>query len=190
MEIRQILEEVMGELPICEFAYGEPSQILFSDKVHEICKTDCPRYGHSWACPPHAGSIEDNIARVNHYNRLLLFSTIWEVTNSWDRDECLEKKKDHEEVTRAFRDMLFERLGLEKESLEENPNPEVYILSAGCTICEECSCPNEPCKHPKDRLMTMESHGILIFNLCEVLGISTAFDQTTTVYCTMVLFNE
>lgn len=189
MDIAQILEEILAESPICEYAFGEPSQIMFSDKVHEICKTDCPRFGHSWACPPNAGSIEDNIERVNKYKHMLLFSTIWEVTNSWDRDECLSMKKYHEEVTREIREKLYERLGVPMESLAENDHPIAYVLSAGCTICDECACPDEPCRHPKERLMTMESHGILIFNLCEVLGIATAFDMTTTVYCTMILFD-
>lgn len=186
MEAR--LEELIGGYPICEYAFGDTEQIPFSDKVFTICETDCRRYGRCWACPPNAGTIEENIARVGKYSRFLVFSTVWEVSDAFNFDACLFVRKEHEALTREFRKKLLEGYGLTKASLEEDPEPPVYVLSAGCSICETCACPEEPCRHPEDRLMSMESHGILIMKLVEDLGLTFAYDGTTVVYFSAVLF--
>ena len=189
MNIESILENLTTEFPICEYAFGKPSDIIFSDKIFEICKRDCDRYGHSWACPPNAGNIEENIERVGKYDRFMVFSTLAEA-DAWNAASCLAVKKNHEEVTRAFRKRLFEEAGIPLESRAENPEPEIYMLSAGCTICENCTYPNALCRFPKEQLMTMESHGILIMALLEKIGMTYQFDSNTVAYFTMILFHE
>ncbi len=187
-EVKEYLEELIGEYPICEYAYGTTDQIPYTDKVFTICKTDCKRYGHSWACPPNAGTIEDNIKRVGRYENLLVFSTVWEVSDAFNFDACLFVKAEHEELTREFREKLLSHFDLPVESLEENPAPPIYMLSSGCSICETCACPDEPCRHPKERLMSMESHGMLVMKLVEDLGLTAVYDGTTVVYFTSILF--
>ena len=186
--VKEYIENLILEYPVCEYVFGSPSDIPFSDRVFTICETDCKRYGHSWACPPHAGDLTINIERIKKYHHCLVFSTIWEVTDAWNFDACLEVRKQHEVMTREIRKKVLGHFGLEEESLAENPNPDIYFLSAGCAICEDCSCPDSECKHPKERLMTMESHGILAVSLVEKLGLTSMYDGTTTVYFTMILF--
>ncbi|MDO4616187.1 MAG: DUF2284 domain-containing protein [Lachnospiraceae bacterium] len=187
-DIETYLEELIGEFPICEYAFGNTDQIPFSDKIFTICQTDCRRYGHSWACPPNAGTIEDNIDRIGHYQRFLVFSTVWEVSDAFNFDACLLVRKEHEALTREFRKKLLDHYSLPMESLDENPTPPIYMLSAGCGTCEVCACPDEPCRYPKERLMSMESHGILIMKLVEDLGLTYAYDSTTVVYFSSVYF--
>lgn len=186
--IESYLEELIGEYPICEYAFGDMDQIPFSDKVFMICETDCQRYGHCWACPPNAGTIEDNIARIGHYKRFLVFSTVWEVSDAFNFDACLLVRKEHEAMTREFREKLLDHYGLKPEPLADNPAPPIYVLSAGCSICDTCACPEEPCRHPEERLMSMESHGILIMKLVDDLGLTYSYDGTTVVYFTAVMF--
>lgn len=189
MKVKEILEKLTTEFPICEYAFGNPKDILFSDKIFQICQRDCERYGHSWVCPPNAGDIGENIQRVRSYDRYMVFSTLAEA-DAWNKDSCLAVKKNHEEISRAFRKRLFQEAGLLMESREENPMPEIYVLSAGCTICENCTYPDSPCRHPKEKLMTIESHGILIMPMLEKIGITYQFDSTTIAYFTMILFHE
>lgn len=186
--IETTLEELMGEYPICEYAFGDTSQIPFSDKVYTICETDCQRYGHCWACPPNAGTIQNNIDRVGHYKKFLVYSTVWEVSDAFNFDACLLVRKEHEALTREFRQRLLERYGFEPEALDENPTPPIYCMSAGCSICDTCACPDEPCRHPEERLMSMESHGILIMKLVDDLGLTYSYDGTTVVYFSTFLF--
>lgn len=187
-EIKEYLENAIQEYPICEYAFGDPKEIPFSDKIFTICETDCKRYQHSWACPPYAGDLETNIKRIGNYEQFLVFSTVWEVSDAWNFDACLEVRKQHEELTRQLRQKVLAHFGKEEESLEENSAPDIYFLSAGCAICEECACPQQECRHPKQRLMTMESHGILIMSLTEKLGLTFSYDGTTVVYFSMILF--
>lgn len=172
----EFLEQLSAEFPICEYAFGTTDQIPFSDKVLFICQTDCKRYGHSWACPPHAGEISENIARCRSYSRFFLFSTVWEVSDAWNTEVCLEAKKAHEALTREFR----EQLSAQAFSF--------YTLSSGCSICDVCACPDEPCRHPEDRLPSMESHGIVIMQLVEEMGLTFSYDGTTAVYFSMILY--
>lgn len=190
MKISEFLESQLNDFPICEYTFGDPSMIEFSDKVFTICETDCERYQHSWACPPHAGAIEANIAKIHSYNRFFLFSTVWEVEDAWDKAGCLSVKREHEAVSRSLREKLLEEYHLPLESREENDTPEIYMLSTGCTICDQCSCPDEPCKHPKERLMSMESHGILIVKLVEDCNLTSSYDGKSVVYFTIILYRE
>ncbi|SFA89058.1 Predicted metal-binding protein [Acetitomaculum ruminis DSM 5522] len=189
-KVKNFLEELIVEYPICEYAYGDAKDIPFSDKIFTVCETDCVRYNKSWACPPHAGTIDDNIKRIGKYKQFMVFSTVWEVSDSMNYQACLFMKKEHESLTRDFRKKLLNHFDLEEQSLDEDSNPPIYILSSGCTICDECTCPKEPCRHPKERLMTAESHGILLVQVLEDLGLTSSYDGTTVVYFTMVLFGK
>lgn len=186
--IEQFLEEQIQNYPICEYAFGNIEQIPFTEKIFTICETDCKRYGHSWACPPYAGTVEDNIRRVKNYSRFFIFSTVWEVTDAFNQEACLAVRPQHEEIARELRELVLNRFELPKTSPEELPVPKIRFLSSGCCSCEICACPEEPCRHPEDRLMSMESHGILILKLAEDCGMTYSFDSGSVVYFSMVLF--
>lgn len=174
--LENIIENTALEFPICEFCFGEAEQIPFSDKVWFICETDCERYGHSWACPPYCGNIQEKIEACKEYRKFFLFSTVTEVENAWDKNVCLKVKAAHEEITRKIQAKLKERM------------PDFYVLSTGCTTCEKCACPDEPCRHPEQRLPSMESHGIVILQLADDMGMSYSFGNDTIVYFSMILF--
>ncbi|MDO4522487.1 MAG: DUF2284 domain-containing protein [Eubacteriales bacterium] len=176
LDKREIIEQTILEYPICEYTFGEIEQIPFSDKVWFICETDCKRYGHSWACPPYCGDIHESIRLCKTYQHCLVFSTVTEVSNSWDQEACLKVKHTHEEITRNIHADLSKRL------------QNFYVLSTGCTACEQCGCPKEPCRHPESRLPSMESHGIVILQLTDELGLSHSFGNDTIVYFSMILF--
>ncbi len=65
----------------------------------------------------------------------------------------------------------------------------VYILSTGCEICETCVCPDFPCRHPKERLMAVESHGIVRIQLAEKVGMNVQYSGKIAVYFRMVFFS-
>ncbi|MCD8073865.1 MAG: DUF2284 domain-containing protein [Lachnospiraceae bacterium] len=175
-EKSQVIEQVLLDFPICEYTFGKVEQIPFSDKVWFICETDCERYGHSWACPPYCGDLKEKIQYCKKYSQFLIFSTVTEVKNRWDQEECLKVKTVHEKITREIREQLQEQI------------KDFYILSTGCTACEKCACPEEPCRHPESRLSSMESHGIVILQLVNEMGLTYAFDNDSVVYFSMILF--
>ncbi len=177
-DVQKIIEETALEYPICEYCFGDTKQISFSDKVWFICKTDCERYGHSWACPPYCGDIQEKINNSKKYEHFFLFSTVTEVENAWDAKACLKVKSAHEEITRKIQTDLKEKLA------------DFYVLSTGCTTCEQCACPEKPCRHPEQRLSSMESHGIVILQLVSEMGLCYSFGNNTVVYFSMILFDK
>ena len=175
---QQKLEEILLSYPVFEYAFGNTQDIPFSEKVLEICVHDCIRYGRSWACPPHAGCVEDNIKRVRSYRHFLLFSTLNEVADPMIDEQCLQAKRPHEELTRQLRTQL-----------QQEWKSRFYVLSSGCMLCERCACPDEECRHPQERLMTTESHGIVLLQLVEQLGLSVFSGQNEIPYYSMILFD-
>ena len=178
MTNREKIEEIITKFDICEYTFGDYSQIPFSDKVIYICQTDCPRYNHCWACPPAVGNIHDCMQRVGHYDRFCLFSTVAEVADIYDMDACLAVKKEHESVTRQIRAQVQSRIA------------DILVLSTGCAVCDKCTYPDEPCRHPQLRLNSMESHGILLVNLLENTGMCSNYGNDMAVYFSMILYND
>ena len=46
------LEAALSELPLYIYAWIEPKNLEFSDRVRWICQHECAMYGTTWACPP------------------------------------------------------------------------------------------------------------------------------------------
>lgn len=177
MNTRELIEQTVLKYPVCEYCFGKQSQITYSDKVWFICETDCERYGHSWTCPPYCGEIGDSIRKCQEYENFLLFSSVAEVENAWDKQACLKAKNRHEEMARAINEEL------------RGTTLSYYMLSTGCTRCEVCACPKESCRHPEERIPSMESHGIVIMQLAEEMGLCYNYGGDTIVYFTMILFH-
>ncbi len=175
---REIIENELLKYPVCEYAFGSSDQIPFSDRVWTICEQECERYGHCWACPPLCGKPEELMAKCRAYTSFCLFSTVTETADTWSKEADLAVKKQHEALTRSIRKALRPLI------------PEFYVLSAGCAECEVCTCPDEPCRHPASRLSSMESHGIVVMQLTDALGLTHQFGRDTVVYFSMILFNE
>ena len=193
MSIRNILENLINDYPICEYCFGTTDQIPFSEKVRYICENECSRCNHCWACPPYVGSVHDNMKKCLQYPHFFLFSTVNPVTDAWNTEECLMAKKDHEAVTRDIRKRLYEETGLpmtapEDADLNGKPAP-FLVLSTGCAICDVCASPDEPCRHPEERLNSMESHGIVIFSLAESMEMCYNYGNDSATYFSMVLYN-
>ena len=42
------IEEYITQFPIYQYAFVKPEDIEFNDRVRQICKKECSRYGASW----------------------------------------------------------------------------------------------------------------------------------------------
>ncbi len=174
--VNSIIEDIAGKYPLCEYAFGEVVNVPFSSHVREICKTGCGRYGKCWACPPSCGEIETLIKKCRQYEHFFLFSTVTAVEDAWNAEACLRMKTDHEAITRNIRRELQKYL------------PDCLVLSTGCDLCERCACPDEPCRHPEERLSSLESHGIVLMLLAESVGMSCSFGSDTVIFFSIVFY--
>ena len=176
---RELLERQLAELPIVEYLFFDTEELTFSPRVRYICENECPRYGESWACPPGCGTVEECRARCLRYPHGLLITTMTEVADIADIQETLDTRGGHEEVTRAARD-LFRAQGVEP-----------YVLSTeSCAICENCTYPDAPCRHPDRMFPCVESQGILVTALSERHGIGFLAEGNIVTWFSLLLFNE
>jgi predicted metal-binding protein len=177
-EHRQKIENFIAEFPVCEYIFLEKDDLVFSDKVRFICQNECERYGHSWACPPVIGTIEECMERCSHFQHVLLFSTAADVPDIADFQGCLNARRDHEQVSYELTQRMRQEFG------------ETLTLTTGCMTCDTCAYPDEPCRHPEQRFATIESHGILIMQTAADAGLSYNFDGHTVIYFSLILYND
>ena len=177
---KERLEQQLSELPLYTYFYITPDQLEFSDRIRYICKTECPRYGKSWACPPGVGSVEDCKAKCLGYRECLVIGTITECNDIADIDETLATRPDHEAVTDQVQQML--------RDMEVEP----YILSTdSCAICANCTFPEgKPCRHQDRMHPCIESHGINIIPTLEENGLEFQYGENIITWYSLLFFND
>ena len=60
-------ENFIAQFPIFEYRIITPDEVVINDRVRHICKTECERYGSTWACPPAVGSVEECTNQIHGY---------------------------------------------------------------------------------------------------------------------------
>lgn len=175
----QTIEQELAELPLYIYAWVEPKDLEFSDRVRHICQTECAMYGKSWACPPGVGSVESCKQKCERYANCLLIGTITEVPDIADTQACLATRPDHEKVTNQVRD-LFREQGVEP-----------YVLSTeSCAICERCAyLDGLPCRLPGKMHPCVESHGINILPTLEALGVPFQYGENVVSWFSLLFYN-
>ena len=174
------LEAALSELPLYIYAWIEPKNLEFSDRVRWICQHECAMYGTTWACPPGVGAVEACKAKCLGYNKCLLISTITEVADISDLQATLATRADHETLTDQVGDIL--------RSLGAEP----YILSTeACAICKRCAyLDNKPCRHPEKMHPCVESQGINIIPALEENGLEFQYGSNVVTWVSLLLFTD
>lgn len=176
---KEKLEQQLLELPLYTYFYIDPKQLEFSDRIRYICRTECPRYGQSWACPPGVGSVEECKAKCMGYKECLVIGTITECSDIADIDETLATRPEHEAITDQVSQLLRD-MGVEP-----------YILSTdSCAICEKCTCPEgKPCRHLERMHPCIESHGINLIPTLEENGLEFQYGGNIITWYSMLFYN-
>lgn len=176
---RERLEAELAGLPLLQYAFFDPSDLTFSQRVRQICREECPMYNRTWACPPAVGTVEECRERLLAYPRGLMMTSAAEVSDTANMEETLATRGPHEALTRQVRDLLLDQ-GLE-----------VYALSTeACTICKHCAWPDAPCRHPDRMFPSVESHGILVTDLAERYGVEFLAGGNVVTWFSLLLFRE
>ena len=154
-----LLEKQLAELPLFQYGFMKSEELYFTERVRKICELECPRYNTTWACPPAVGTVDECKEKCLSYPELLMISTVTEVSDVANMEEGLATRAGHEEVTYQVAQLIKEQ------------GCEVMVLSTeSCAQCEQCAYPNAPCRKPDKMFPCVESHGILVTDLCEKHG--------------------
>ena len=173
---KEKLERGLAALPIFEYAFLKTDELVFTERVREICRTECPMYNKSWACPPAVGTVDECRARCLRYPEALMLTSVTEVQDIADLSQTLATRAPHEELTRRAAALVREQTG------------DVFVLSTeACAICEHCAWPDSPCRHPDRMYPCVESHGILATDIAEKHGL-TFFNGNIVTWYSLIFF--
>lgn len=173
------LEAEILEYPVLQYAYLKTENIEFLQRVREICKNECPRYGSSWSCPPAVGTVEECRERCMQYQDCFVFCTVAEVDDITNMDCTLPTRMEHEEVTRSITGIFRSHFG------------EVLTLSTeSCDHCSKCAYPDATCRFPDRMFPCVESHGILVTDLAEQGGLSFMNGANVVTWFSVIFYNE
>ena len=175
---RKLLEEQMSAQPIVQYDFFETEELVFTPRVRTVCEMECAQYGKSWACPPGVGTVEECRERCLSYPHGLLVVTMTEVEDIADISATLATRGDHEAVTHQA-EAILQAQGLETMGLS----------TEACSICPQCAYPDGPCRHPAQMYPCVESHGILVTEVAERLGLEF-FNGNLVTWFSLVFFRS
>ena len=173
---KEILEAQLVGLPLLQYEFIKTDELVFSERIRYICRTECPMYNKTWACPPGVGEVAECQARCLAYGDALVITTVTEVSDIANIEETLATRAEHEAITRQVRDMIAQQ------------GCETYVLSTeACTLCDECAYPDGPCRHPEYMFPCVESHGIVVTDIAEKHDIAF-LDGNTVTWFSLILY--
>ncbi|MGN0361992.1 MAG: DUF2284 domain-containing protein [Bilifractor sp.] len=179
MSMQEQIEILIQKFPIFEFGFLKPSQIVFSEKVRTICRTECSRYGTSWSCPPAVGSVDTCHKRCLQWENAFFFSTVHEVSDVMNMRENMRTRASHESLTDEI-EQEIKKLGVQTWRLSGD----------SCNICQKCSYPDAPCRFPERMHPCIEGQGILVAKLAETCGMDYYLDARTQLWFSLIFYKR
>jgi predicted metal-binding protein len=158
-----------------EYAVTETKALDFFPELLKACESNiCGNYNRNWSCPPAIGSLEDQKQKILGWKYAFVFTTRYELEDSFDYEGMMQAKELHDELTR------------EMHQLFGGSHP-VYG-AGGCKLCKPCPYP-EPCRFPRQMYSSIEAAGINVTNLSQSAGIKYNNGPNTVTYFSMLLFD-
>jgi predicted metal-binding protein len=175
---KELFEQQLSQLPLYSYAWIDPRQLEFNQRIRWICEHECPMYGKTWACPPGVGTVGQCRSRCLGYQNCLMIATITEVEDISDIDETLATRPEHEAITDQVAELLK----------AQGVTP--YVLSTeACAICDRCAIlDGEPCRHLDRMHPCVESHGINVVPVMESCGMEFQFGCNVVTWLSLLFY--
>lgn len=175
-DIQSLIEEALA----AGFSHaGElnTESLVFMPEIRQMCNAEaCPQYDTNWRCPPACGSIEDAAEQAARYSFGVIVQTTGKMEDHFDYEAMTTTGKEHKEHFASLVKDLKTRYD------------DILPMGAGtCTICEKCSYPDEPCRHPDDAISSMEAYGLWVSKVCELSDIPYNYGELTVTYTSCYL---
>ncbi|HOP10354.1 MAG TPA: DUF2284 domain-containing protein [Oscillospiraceae bacterium] len=160
----------ISEIPI--------ESIVFEDEVRKNCEANvCGRYGKTWGCPPGIGPVAGWREKAMSFTHAVMFNYVGNIEDSYDFEGMQEIGKRFGEIVSAF-----------NKKLQED-NEKYLLFGAGsCSLCEKCTYPDEPCRHPEKMVPSMESCGMFVAKMAEPNGFKYINGTNTVTYFGLIVY--
>jgi predicted metal-binding protein len=156
--------------------------LSFQEDVRDMCRMNsCGRYGKTWNCPPHAGSLEELSGICRKYNSGILFNMVSKLDDSFDWEGMVR-------AGAAICDAVAKVNAL----IREDARLTDYRLfgSGACYNCEKCTYPDAPCRYPDKLFLPIEACGINVMELAKNAGLRYINGVNTVTFFGMLLYNS
>ena len=157
-------EKLAALAQTCGFTHCAPLDVAtleFMQEIRDMCNADqCDRYNTSWSCPPACATLEELREQVKKYTDGLLVQTVGEIEDSFDWDGIVEAG---ERQKTNFAQMWDE--------LKKEYTTVFAMVTGSCKLCETCTYPDTPCRHPDRMEVSMEACGLYVSKVLVILPI-------------------
>ena len=142
------------------------------EEVRDMCAAGkCKGYNHSWVCPPGCGTLEEMVEMMAGYKAGVIVQTTGELEDNFDIEGMQEAAALQRKRFVEFRDIL------------EKQWPGMIALgSGGCSRCESCTYPDEPCRQPERATSSMEAAGLVVADVCADNDLKYFYGPQTLTY--------
>ena len=174
-----LLSALPDGLPaIHESKWISPQEIPFSAEVRGMCAANrCGKYGTSWSCPPGCGDWEALRDEFYGCSAALVFTTCHALEDSFDIEGMELAAEAHQKLD----DAIFQTLTA--ASLHY-----IHLGRGACKLCQTCTYPHAPCRHPDKMRRPPEACGIDVCRLSQTVGIKYINGSNTVTYFSILLF--
>lgn len=174
---REALERQLAQFPLYQYAFIRFDELVFTPRVRTICRTECPMYAKTWACPPAVGTLEECKGRMAQFDEGLLIATITEVSDISNIQQTLQTRAPHEQITRQV-----------LEVVRQQAEHTLTLSTEACAHCEQCTYPFAPCRFPERMFPCVESHCILVTDLADRHGIDYMASGNTVTWFSLIMY--
>lgn len=175
-ENKQTIIETYLKDRVFQFRQIKLSSIDFSDEMHKYCQDNhCGRYQKNWMCPP-AFNLTNKLNSFKNFENVIVFNIIAKLNDSFDYDGMEKGRKEIENIIKGLRKVIDRSINYQ-------------IIGAGtCTICKNCTYPEEPCRFPKIAMPSMEAMGIDVLKLAYQCGMNYYNGINTVTYFALIIY--
>jgi len=172
------ITKLLNHPDIFQTALIPPNELPFSLDVTKACEQNfCGRYGRCWTCPPAVGTAEENREKLLKFGHIFIATHVGRLEDSFD----IEGMED-------ARVRAFEILGELSVRLADSGIPHRTLGCGACSVCEKCTCPDEPCRFPEQAIVSVEACGVNVVTLASQCGINYHNGANTVTYFFALLF--
>ena len=172
------IESLIAQVGFEDHGWCAASDLAVDSRVRDMCAADrCNFYNHSWACPPACGPIEDFQREFSDYDHCVVVQTVRELEDDYDI-----------EMMMAADAIQKERIA-KLSKLVADAGIQALTLSSGtCTICAPCAYPDDPCRFPDRRFVSMEAAGLNVTETCKAADVAYNHGPRTITYSGCILY--
>ena len=153
-------------------------EIAFHQELRDMCAMNsCGKYRTNWGCPPGCGEMNELAQMVRSFSHGVVYQLVGQLEDSFDFEGMMANGEKFYQITHCIKEALA------KENLP------CMVLGAGCCQeCKDCTYPDEPCRFPDKKHISVEACGIYVTKLCAAAGLNYINGENTITNTGLILF--